>query len=106
MSLELESLLAAHDDVNWSAVSTLPPFHEPQAEAVLMPRHSLRIRRASSGESNYRGWASTEVVADLGIPTVLPDPLQVLAPWFSNPTTIGARASRRYREWDFTGRGR
>lgn len=99
------SNMALHDAVSWSVITTLPPFREPQAGALPMPRHSLRIRRVNSGEDGYRGWASTEVVAHLGIPMVLPDTLQVLAPSFGNPTPTGARAPRRYHEWESTGGG-
>lgn len=96
LSRELEALLAVHDAVKWSAVLTLPPFQVPQAGVLPMPRHSLRVHRASRCEYDYRGWTSTEVVADLGIPVVLPDTLQVSAPWFGAPHSSGA--TRRHRE--------
>lgn len=96
MARELEALLAVNDAVNWSAVSTLPPFREPQAGALPLPRYSLLIRRATLGEDHLRGLASTEAVADLGVPVFLPDPLQVVVPWFFNPTPMGT--GRRYSE--------
>lgn len=89
LARELEALLAVNDAVNWSAVSTLPPFREPQAGALPLPRYSLLIRRATLGGDHYRELASTEAVADLGVPVFLPDPLQVVVPWFGNPTPMG-----------------
>lgn len=100
----MEALLAGNDSVNWSDVSTLPPSREPQAGTFPLPPHSPRIRRATSGEDRYGGWASTEAAADLGIPVVLPEALQVVAPWFISPTPTGA--GRHGPEWDSTGGGR
>lgn len=95
---ELTSLLAVHDAVNWVAVGGLPPHHAPQAGVLPMPRHSLQVRRATPGEDAYLGWASTEYVADLGIPVVVPDPSQVLIPWFGSGAPLGSQ--RRGREGD------
>lgn len=69
-----------------------------------MPQHSLRVRRAGPGEDHYRGWASTKAAADLGIPVVLPDPGQVLSPWFGAVPTLGAQ--RWFRDWDMAEGGR
>lgn len=43
-------------------------------------------------------------MADLGIPVVLPDSLQVLSPWFGAVPTSGTH--RRNRDWDSSGGGR
>ena len=101
LAREFEALLAVHDAVNWAGVLALPPYRDPQAGASPLPRHSVRIRRTQPGEPNCHGWASTEAVADLGIPMVIHDPLQVLAPWFGNP--IPAAVGRRPREWGSAG---
>lgn len=99
LARELEALLAVNDSVTWSAVSNLPLCPDPQAGALPLPCHSLRIRRAALSEDNYCGLASTESVADLGIPRVLPQPLQVVAPWFSYPTPTGTVRSYRELDW-------
>lgn len=96
--------MAVHDAVNWSAVATLPPFQDANPGALPLPRHSLRIRRATSVEDGYQGWAFTESVPDLGISVVLPDPLQVVYSWFGNQSPMGP--GRRHRDWDSTGGGR
>lgn len=63
-----------------------------------MPRHSLQVRQATPGDDSYHGWASTEFVADLGVPVVVPDLNQVLSPWLGSGASLCSQ--RRGREGD------
>lgn len=96
LTQELATLVAFHDAVRWVAVGSLLAFRPPQAGVPQLPRHSLRVRRTTPGEDTYKGWASTEYVGDLGVPIVMPDPYQVLSPWFGSAAPMGSQ--RRVRE--------
>lgn len=101
LAQELAALLAVHDTMKWASVLNLPPYRPPQAGTSPHPRRSLRVRRTAADEESCHGWASTESVADLGIPIVAPDPYQEQALYISPAPTLGSQ--RRPREGGLSG---